>query len=166
MSQIVDAGRLGRDVAPCFDWLECFGWEVGDGKWSDSGAERLAKRRKAAERRSQASNGSAARMRELNRRDERALCGVERAWSRGVRWGDRKPWSEATRALVTAARRGFASRRRSGKSLGDFGLALRCGKVKRRDGTESAGVESAAKRQTEAGASALRTCPPGRAGAD
>ena len=63
MSQIVEADRLGRVVEPCFDWLECFGWEVGDAKWRDAGAERLATGSKAAERRSQAPNGSAARMR-------------------------------------------------------------------------------------------------------
>jgi hypothetical protein len=64
MSQILEAGRFGRDVEPYIDGLMRFGWRVGDGKWSDSGAERLAKRRKAAERRSQAPNGSAARMRQ------------------------------------------------------------------------------------------------------
>jgi hypothetical protein len=42
---------------------------------------RFAKRGETAKRRSQAPNGSATRMSDLNRRDERALCEVERAWS-------------------------------------------------------------------------------------
>jgi len=58
-----------------------FGWDVGEGRQSDSAVERIAERKEVAERPSQAPNGSAARLRDSLSRDERAwreVTGPER----------------------------------------------------------------------------------------
>jgi hypothetical protein len=60
-----------------------FGWDVCERKRRDSEVQRIAEREETAKRRSQAPNGSATRMRDVKRRDERAFCEVERAWSQG-----------------------------------------------------------------------------------
>ena len=71
---------------------------------------------------------------DFNCRDERALCEVEWAWSgKGIR-GDRKPWNEARGAWSRRLGEDSPPVRVEIKSR-RFGLALRRGKVKRRDGT-------------------------------
>ena len=73
-----------------------FGWDVGEGRRRDSAAERMAERRKQAERPSQAPNGSGARLRECS-----AVTSARGGRRGGPERSEHRHHRQAKRALVT-----------------------------------------------------------------